>query len=404
TGYQTEAEATNQYWLTIGVAALATILLAGLVILMLRVSLRPTVIHGDNYVGRALFLDKETNSYSLSKFQFYVWTLVAIFGYVYLLISKNIFQHYFGLPAVPAGLPGIVGIAGGTAVGSQIVTNINGPKGSGQIKPSLADFVTTGDVVAAERVQFFVWTIIGALGFVLAVVRLDPRVLKELPDVPSSLLAISGLSAFGYLGGKLARNPGPVISEVMVHAGPDPEAVTAAATTTAAPATTPAAAPTTTIPPGVDNTTTVDPNATTTTTTTLAPAGVPDAAAAPVAAAGNATASYGIIELRGRMLSQDANFRVSLGEESGPDDVDISFDALVPSPNDDKHLKKPRIMEKDDDSTDKTMAKRLLLVIDVSPKTRAQFVQATKHTITIINPDSQKAVFKFEVPESQAPA
>jgi hypothetical protein len=154
----------------------------------------------------------------------------------------------------------------------------------------------------------------------------------------------------------------------------------------------------------VDNTTTVDPNATTTTTTTLAPAGVPDAAAAPVAAAGNATASYGIIELRGRMLSQDANFRVSLGEESGPDDVDISFDALVPSPNDDKHLKKPRIMEKDDDSTDKTMAKRLLLVIDVSPKTRAQFVQATKHTITIINPDSQKAVFKFEVPESQAPA
>jgi len=144
----------------------------------------------------------------LSKLQFYLWTIVAVFGYAYLAISKNWFQDSFVLPAVPSGLPGIVGIAAGTAVGAQ-VTNINGPKGAGQLKPSLSDFVTSGDVVAAERVQFFVWTIIGALGFLMVVIRLDPRVLRDLPDVPSSILAISGLSAFGYLGGKLARDPRP---------------------------------------------------------------------------------------------------------------------------------------------------------------------------------------------------
>lgn len=30
--------------------------------------------------GMLLFIDKETNTYSLSKLQFYMWTFVAVFG------------------------------------------------------------------------------------------------------------------------------------------------------------------------------------------------------------------------------------------------------------------------------------------------------------------------------------
>ena len=73
--------------------------------------------------------------------------------------------------------------------------------------------------------QFLVWTIIGAAGFFLAVANLDPRTIADLPDVPSSILTISGISAFGYLGGKLARDAGPVINEVIIGTGPDPEVV-----------------------------------------------------------------------------------------------------------------------------------------------------------------------------------
>jgi hypothetical protein len=484
---QTDSDATSRYGLAIGASATVTLAIFGIVIVLVYKYLRATVIEGDNYVVRALFLDKETNTYSLSKLQFYLWTLVAVFGYVYLAIAKNWFQHFYSLPAVPSGLPGIVAIAAGTAVGAQVVTNINGPKGSGQLKPSLADFVTTGDVVAAERVQFFVWTIIGALGFLMVVLRLDPRVLKDLPDVPSSILAISGLSAFGYLGGKLARDPGPVITETMVGTGPDPDAVPATdgvptgkapianpqtaadiaaaksqisalkqrvqsipastsiqavvaaayrscdaaaaaiqaagasgdpgtiasrvqkSATDADAASREAATVATSLPPpppktDLDNASTAASAAqqASAAAQTVATA-VKSASAASVTESTPAAspATSGRIELRGRMLSRDANFRVSPVEDSNANDLDISFDQLQPSSKDDQQLKKPRVVERDSDSTDPNMAKRLLLVINLTEALRPVFVPGTKHTITVVNPDSQKALFKFQVPESQ---
>jgi hypothetical protein len=487
-GSEGESDIAYEYWLALGISAAATLVVVGIV-LFLVTRLRPIEIEGNTYLGRALFLDKETNTYSLSKFQFYIWTIVAAFGYVYLTLSKNWFQHSFVLPPVPAGLPGIVGIAAGTAIGSQVVTNINGPKGAGQPKPSLADFVTTGDVVAAERVQFFVWTVIGAIGFLLVVARLDPRVLSDLPNVPSSLLAISGLSALGYLGGKLARDPGPVVAEAMISTGPDPDATPPSAS--GAPPNGPALsasgqmaasiataktqlasakqalqgiAPSSSIQAviaaanrssdaataaiqaaeaGGDAVTlsaqlqkaaadadAAARDAAAALSSLLTDTSKPDSDSAGTAASaaqqasaaaqalfanitsispqstqipGSAPATFGRIDLRGRTLSRDANFRVSLGEESTAKDVDISFDQLQPSPTDDQHLKKPRITEKDPDSTDPDMARRLLLVVNIGEKLRPVFAGGSTHTITIINPDSQKAVFKFQVPESQQP-
>jgi hypothetical protein len=479
---QNDSSATQQYWLAIGVSAITAVALIGVVVLLVAKYLRPVAIEGDTYVVRALFLDKETNTYSLSKFQFYIWTLVAVFGYVYLMVAKNWFQHYLVLPPIPSGLPGIVAIAGGTAVGAQIITNMNGPKGAGQLKPSLSDFVTSGDTVAAERVQFFVWTIIGALGFLMVIFRLDPRVIRDLPEVPASILSISGLSAFGYLGGKLARNPGPVVTEAMVSIGPDPDTNTAAIGSPVRPSSgivppaksslsaikqnLQAISPSPTVQAVVVAATkscdaaasaiqtveaSINPAAISTQVEKAvadASAGSQDAALAvsslppstpsadsddaktaaslaqqaakvaqdvlaalklsttPLAPAAVEAASYGNfgrIELRGRMLSCDGNFRVSRREENDADDLDISFDQLQPSQLDDKPLKKPRVIERDSDSTDQDMAKRLLLVINLNESLRQVFAGGSKHTITIINPDSQKALFKFQVPESQKP-
>lgn len=486
-GTHTDSHATNLRLLAIVAAAAVTIIVLGIVVGLVWKYLRPTVIEGDSYVVRALLLDKETNTYSLSKLQFYLWTIVAVFGYAYLAISKNWFQSSFILPPVPSGLPGIVGIAAGTAVGAQVVTNINGPKGSGQLKPSLADFVTTGDVVAAERVQFFVWTVIGALGFLMVVLRLDPRVLKELPDVPSSILAISGLSAFGYLGGKLARDPGPVVTEAMVSTGPDPDATatTGKALASQSAATNPqtstgitaakaqiaiakqnlqaiaasaaiqavlaaanrscdaaataiqaaesvgefatvsaqvqkwvtdsdtaareAAAALTSLPQNTAKIDSDNANAAASAAQKAAAAAQSVAVVLKSSPATSTTAAtiatsvsnLGRIELRGRMLSRDANFRVSSGEDDTTNQLNVSFDLLQPSPNDDQHQKKPRVVERDLDSTDPNMAKRLLLIINLVDNLRPVFAAASKHTITVINPDSQKAVFKFQVPESQ---
>ena len=488
----TDQSAAQTYWFTVLGAALATMLVAGLVIGLVYKYLKPSMIEGESYIARALFIDKETNTYSLSKLQFYLWTLVAVFGYVYLALSRNLVQYSFGLPALPSGLPGIVGLAGTTAIGAQIVTNINGPKGAGQAKPTLADFVTSGDVVAADRVQFFVWTVIGAAGFFLVIANLDPRTLVELPAVPESLLTISGISAFGYLGGKLARDPGPVVAEVTTGIGPDPAVATSAASTSTTAPSAPAAAlvtvartkvtaatqglnalaapasiqativaakdactaatavldladSLTAAQPGIDATA-LCAQAQASATSAMAasaraadaanalPADTPQAdkdtaavavsfaqltaaavqglfpatftATAQTPAAGNgAVGGFGLLEIRGRTISADANFKLSTAAESAPDDVELSFDKLEPAPSDEKKIKKPRVVERDSDSKDPNMAKRLLLVVHLDDKSRPIFAaQKTQHTLTITNPDSQRVAFKFTVPESQKPS
>ena len=172
---------------------------------------------------RALFLDPETDTYSLSKYQFYMWTAAALFTYAYLVISKMFIQG-MGLPDVPSNLPAIVGIGAGTAIGAQVITNVKGPKGAGEELPSLSDFVTSGGVAAPERVQMFLWTTFGVLAFAIAAAKVSPAEVKGVPQVPDTLMYLMGLSSAGYLGGKLARKPGPVINEIaIIPSQPDDE-------------------------------------------------------------------------------------------------------------------------------------------------------------------------------------
>lgn len=181
---------------------------------------------GEPGMGRLkmLFLDPETNTYSLSKLQFYLWTGAAVFGYSYLVISKMLVQRE-GWPDIPGTLPGIIAIGAGTAIGSQVVTGVRGPKGSGAESPNFSDFVTSGGVAAADRIQMLVWTLFGVGAFCLAVVQQTPGDIKELSPVPEGMLYLMGLSSVGYLGGKLARKPGPVINEISITPSESDEAV-----------------------------------------------------------------------------------------------------------------------------------------------------------------------------------
>jgi hypothetical protein len=173
------------------------------------------------YRIRKLLLDPETNTYSLSKLQFYAWTAAALFAYSYLYVSKVLVQH-LAWPDIPSSLPGIVGIGAGTAIGSQVVTNTMGSKGAGGELPSPSDFLTSGGVAAPDRIQMFLWTIFGVIAFCVGVLQKAPGAIREIAPVPEGMLYMMGLSAAGYLGGKLARKPGPVISEVFVNP-PDPD-------------------------------------------------------------------------------------------------------------------------------------------------------------------------------------
>ena len=173
------------------------------------------VPNNPHWIVAALFLDKENATYSLSKFQFYIWTAVSVFGYIYLFTARGLVQGVWTFIEIPGTLPGIVGISAATGAAAQFVTTTRGPKGAGQEHPAYADFVSSGGVVVAERFQFFVWTIIGALAFFWLVFNQDPLTITALPKIPDGFLQLMGISSLGYLAGKLARSPGPVVDDVV---------------------------------------------------------------------------------------------------------------------------------------------------------------------------------------------
>jgi len=197
-------------------------------------------------------LDPQTDTLSLSKFQFYVWTVAAISSYNYLLVSMLLVQKVGKLPDIPTNLPWIFASSIGTSIGIGAITMARGPKGAGEIRPRLSDLITMGGVVAPDRVQYLVWTIVGAIGYMLTIHSLDPRQISTLPSIPTSLLVLGGVSAAGYVGGRLASKVGPVVdtadlSIASTNAGPsstDSQAAPLAAAVAVAPATPSASAPT----------------------------------------------------------------------------------------------------------------------------------------------------------------
>lgn len=161
-----------------------------------------------------MFLEPETNSYSLSKLQFYLWTGAAVLGYVYLTAAKSLAQGDFAWGDIPAGLPAIILASAGTTVAVSGISAVKGAKGAGELDPSLADFITTGGIVAPERVQFLVWTLVGVTSFLALVFMSSPISIRGLPPVPSGFLQLMGISAAGYIGGKLVRKAGPKVNTI----------------------------------------------------------------------------------------------------------------------------------------------------------------------------------------------
>lgn len=199
-------------------AALFVGALVGIVILLLAKNRSAHTIDGVPVSKlSSLLLDKNTDTYSLSRAQFYLWTGVAIYGYVYLTIAWTLLQGRLEFAPVPQNLPGIIAASAGTGI---IVEGIasSKPKGAGSVRPSLADFISTGGMVVPERLQFLVWTLLGVATFVLLILASDPAVVATLPAIPTEFLTLMGISSAGYLGGRLVRKGGPVVDDIVAKA------------------------------------------------------------------------------------------------------------------------------------------------------------------------------------------
>jgi hypothetical protein len=177
--------------------------------------MRDNIIDGNHYSPFwSFFIDKETNTYSLSKFQLLAFSSVFVFGYVYVFLCSWLVQWHFALPDVPSSFSAILGMSAGTTVAAAGATAARGSKGAGQLRPSAADFISTGGQVVPERFQFFVWTLVACMGFIALLISQNPATIDKFPTFPDGLLYVMGVSAGGYLGGKLTRPAGPVIRNI----------------------------------------------------------------------------------------------------------------------------------------------------------------------------------------------
>jgi hypothetical protein len=228
-------------------------------------------------------------------------------------------QGHFDFAPVPDNLPSTLLISAATGT---IGLGLNGskPKGAGSVQPSFADFITTGGIVAPERLQFLVWTILGVFTFLFLIISSDPASITALPDIPDKFLQLMGISSTGYLGGRLARKAGPVIDDIL------------------------------------------------------------------------ASISSLSLEIHGGNLHKDASFQI--------DGQDVTLDMLSEGAAHD-HL--PEVLATDDQAQDPNIAKVLNVKI-VSPPagwlTRKSNPSSQKreHLLSLINPDGQKADWKFAVP------
>jgi hypothetical protein len=176
-------------------------------------------VAGQKYGPLAAFLiDNTTDSYSLSKFQLFALSMVAFFGYVYVFLCQVLVQWKFAFPDIPDNYPSLLAISAGTAVAAVGVNSTRGTKGAGPVYPSAADFISNGGLVVPERFQFFVWTLIACIGFIVLILLQDPATVSGFPNFPTGLLYVMGVSAGGYLGGKAVRGAGPIIKQVQVSA------------------------------------------------------------------------------------------------------------------------------------------------------------------------------------------
>ena len=196
------------YWTPIIWAIVILIVLLAIILTMLRVG------NGKTKLLKSFFIDSDTKTYSLSQLQFYLWTLVAILSYLYLFLARSLAQGKPEFIDIPDGLPSIMLLSASTTTFAVGISNTTGNKGSGHINPRFSDFITSGGNVVPERLQFFVWTIIGVIVYLCIVILQNAGQIQSLPTVPQGFLQLSGISSLGYLGGKLARKPGPAISSI----------------------------------------------------------------------------------------------------------------------------------------------------------------------------------------------
>jgi hypothetical protein len=160
-----------------------------------------------------VIIDSETNTFSLARTQFVWWLTIIIFGYLFLFTARGSIQNVWEFTSLSGfGYTFLISLV--TLITAQVTSEIRGSKGSGEVHPAWSDLILHGGVLALERVQQVLWNIIIGIAFIFILLRTYATA-SSLPEIPTELLTLMGISAGGYISGKAVRKAGPNISQVL---------------------------------------------------------------------------------------------------------------------------------------------------------------------------------------------
>ena len=153
-------------------------------------------------LAKTLFLDKETNTYSLSRFQAFTWTVVLIGSYLYFALGRGLLIGKAQMPDLSPSLLGLLSISyGGLLVSRGIGAKV--PKNELiSTPPQLSNLITEGGAVSITRMQLLGFTFAGVAVFLYYLSGMEVFT-SGLPEIPATLNGLLAISQGGYLGGKL---------------------------------------------------------------------------------------------------------------------------------------------------------------------------------------------------------
>lgn len=146
-----------------------------------------------------IFLDPETNSYSLANFQSFMWTIVLMGSYFYIAVCQGLILGNPELPEFDFSLIGLLGVSYGGMILSNYVDKRKSHLVIRKDKPELRDLIfdPKGGIDMA-RMQLFGFNLVCLLLYIYYLLKANP--LNGLPSIPETLHSLLGTSQAGYIG------------------------------------------------------------------------------------------------------------------------------------------------------------------------------------------------------------
>lgn len=175
-----------------------------------------------------LFASDGGGGFSISKFQFFVWTMVV--GYVYALLYAARLAATGNpqfLTSVPANVLLVMGFSVSTAIAAKAITVNYLSQGrltqqtAGQGNQGASSLITSDDIPDLNKIQMLFWTLVATIIFIIQAHNSIPQIVacdstspNCFPNIDNTLMLLMGISQASYIGGKLTTTNAPVIQSI----------------------------------------------------------------------------------------------------------------------------------------------------------------------------------------------